>query len=264
LIFVKLYYALLTATAILCGTCVPATLAEPALPAPQATQLPQKLEDFTAISVRGPIKLTLEQASENQQNFFQLMGEQSNPISVSVRNGTLYIQAPSSEGAKITTARAGVVRLNQLMVDDGASVISKSLTSDSLSIDANTSGSIELLGMMTVDRILSAGSGPIHVQWIDSPRLRIDGSGKSAIHLAGVAGAVEMRLRDESVFQGKYLRIDQIFIQTKDFSTAKLLVNNSLRAFAYDHSNIYYYKRPSELTEFTAGSGNILQLGWGQ
>ena len=73
-----------------------------------------------------------------------------------------------------------------------------------------------------------------------------------------------MRLRDESQFRDNILRIDQIFIQTKDFSSAKLLVNDSLRAFAYDHSNIYYYKKPAELTEFTAGSGNILQLGWGQ
>jgi Putative auto-transporter adhesin, head GIN domain len=261
---VKLYYSLLTAIAILWGALSPAAVAQPALPSPQATRMPQKLAEFTAISVRGPVKLTLEQTPEDQQNFFQITGEQRSPVSVSVKNGTLYIQAPEDDPSQISTARVGITRLNQLMVDGGASVISKKFTSSSLSIDANTTGSIELLGMVTLDRLLSSGSGPIHIQWIDSPRLRIDGSNKSQIELAGVAGAVEMRLRDESQFQGKYLRIDQVFIQTKDFSTAKLLVNDSLRAFAYDHSNIYYYKRPAELTEFTAGSGNILQLGWGQ
>lgn len=258
----NLYYSLLSGVAILLGTLSPVVLAQPPLPSPKATRLPQKLGDFTAISVRGPVSLTLEQPTEGEQNFFQMTGEQSNPVSVSIKNGTLYIQS-SSDSTRVTRARVGVARLNQLIVDEGASVNSRQFTSPSLSIDANTHGTIELFGMITLDRILSSGSGSIHIQWIDSPRLRIDGSNQSQIHLAGIAGAVEMRLRDQSQFMGQYLRIDQIFIQTKDFSTAKLRVNNSLRAFAYDHSTIYYYKKPGELTEFTAGSGNILQLGWG-
>lgn len=258
----KLYYSLLTAVAILWGLQTPLAIAQPELPSPQSTKMPQKLTDFNAISVRGPIKLTLEQPADGEQNFFQILGEQHSPISVSVKNGTLYLQAEAT--SQPTSARVGVLLLNQLMVDGGASVNSKQFTSPSLSIDANTSGSIEILGMVTLDRLLSSGTGPIHIQWIDSPRLRVDGSDNSRIQLAGVAGSVEMRLRDESQFEGQYLRIDRIFIQTKDFSSAKLLVNTSLRAFAYDHSNIYYYKRPTELTEFTSGSGNILQLGWGQ
>ena len=258
----KTYYSLLSVIAIVAGLALPPAIAEPPLPSPQATKMPEKLVDFNGISVRGPVTVSLEQSAADTQNFFQLTGEQQSPVSVTVKDSTLYIQA--DESARPTTVRVGVTQLNRLMVDGNASIISRQFTSSSLSIDANTSGSIELLGMITLDRILSSGSGPIHIQWIDSPRLRIDGSGKSHIQLAGVAGAVEMRLRDQSQFQGQYLRIDQIFIQTKDFSSAKLLVNNSLRAFAYDHSSIYYYKRPAELTEFTAQSGNILQLGWGQ
>lgn len=260
----KLYYSLLTIIAILWGLTTTAIAAEITLPSPQATQLPQKLIDFNAISVRGPIHLILERPAENQQNFFQLEGKPGNPVTFTVKNGTLYVEANDSKSNQPTTAKVGVNQLNQLMVDDGASISSQSLTSTSLSIDANTSGNIDLLGMITLERLLSAGTGSINIQWIDSPRLRIDGSNNSKIQLAGVAGTVEMRLRDNSQFKGQYLRIDQIFVQTKDFSSAKLLVNDSLRAFAYDHSNIYYYKKPTELTEFTAGSGNILQLGWGQ
>lgn len=258
----KLYYSLLAIIAILWGLMTPIATAQPPLPSPETTKMPESLGDFTAISVRGAIKLVLEKPADGQQNFFQILGEQHSPISVSVKNGTLYLQ--TDESNQITTARVGVAQLQQLMVDGNASVTSQQLTSSSLSIDAHTSGSIELLGMVTLDRLLSSGTGPIRIQWIDSPRLRVDGSNNSQIQLAGVAGSVEMRLRDESRFEGQYLRIDRIFIQTKDFSSAKVLVNDSLRAFAYDHSNIYYYKRPAELTEFTAGSGNILQLGWGQ
>lgn len=258
----KLYYSLLTAIAILLGSAYPAIAADSPLPSPQVTQIPQKLGVFTGISVRGPIQLVLEQTNDSQENFLQFVEGQHSPTSFSVKNDILYLQADNTTAP--TLIKVGVAELHQLMVDDGASVKSSQLTSSSLSIDANTSGSIELLGMITLEQVLSSGSGAIHVQWVDSPSLRVEGSGHSLIQLAGIAGSVEMRLRDSSQFQGQYLRIDQIFVQTKDYSSAKLLVNNSLRAFAYDHSNVYYYKKPAELTEFTAGSGNILQLGWGQ
>lgn len=258
----KLYYALLAPIAILWFGVVSPSVAEPQLPSPQSTPMPQRLIDFNTISVRGPIHLQLEQPVDGGQNYFQIPEGQHSPVSVSVKNGALYLQA--NDAAQLTTAIVGVGKLNQLIVDGDASVSAKHFTSSSLSIDANTSGNIELLGMVTLEHLLSSGNGSIHIEWVDSPRLRIDGSGKSQIQLAGVADAVEMRLRDNSQFQGRYLRINQIFVQTKDFSSARLLVNDSLRAFAYDHSNIYYYKKPAELTEFTSGSGNILQLGWGQ
>lgn len=259
---VKLYYSLLTAIAILIGISTPVSYAQPDLPPPQASQQAQQLPDFTTISVRGPIKLIIIPTAPGQQNSFQINGEQRSPISINVSEDTLYLKA--DESAKMTSATVAVSQLNHLIVDGAATVSSNHLNSNSLSIDANTSGSIDLMGMVNLDRILSTGSGDIHIQWVDSSRLRIDGSNKSKFHLAGVAGTVELRLKDESQFEGQYLRIDDIFIQTRDYSVAKLLVNNSLRGFAYDHSNIYYYKRPAEMTEYTSGSGNILQLQWRQ
>jgi hypothetical protein len=259
---VKLYYSLLTTIAILAGLSTPLVNAQPELPSPQATKPTQKLANFTHISVRGPIKLTLEQAQGGQGNSFQIEGEQKSPVSVNVSDGTLYLKA--EEAANITSAKVVVSELNQLIVDGSASVISHHFNSTSLSIDANTSGSIDLMGMVNLDRILSSGSGSIHIQWVDSPRLRIDIRDKGKVTLAGVAGTVELRLKDQSQFEGQYLRIDDIYVQTRDYSVAKLLVNNSLRGFAYDHSSIYYYKRPAEITEYTSGSGNILQLKWRQ
>lgn len=256
----KLYYSLLTVIAILIGMSTPVSYGDPDIPSPQATKSSQKLPDFTTISVRGPIKLMIEQPAQGQSNSFRIKGEQHSPISVNVSENTLYLKA--DESAKSTSAKVEVAELNHLIVDGGAAVSSSHLNTTSLSIDANTSGPIDLMGMVNLDRILSSGSGDIHIQWVNSSRLRIDGSSKSKFTLAGVAGSVELRLKDESQFEGQYLRIDDIFVQTRDYSTAKLLVNNSLRGFAYDHSNIYYYKRPSEITEYTSGSGNILQLQW--
>lgn len=258
----KLYYSLLTIIAILAGLSTPIVNAQPELPSPQATRPLQKLADFTTVSVRGPIKLLIEPAQTGQGNSLQIVGEQSSPVSVNVSDGSLYLKA--EEAAKMTEAKLVIAQLNHLIVDGNATVISHNLNSTSLSIDADTSGSIDLMGMINLDRILNSGSGNIHVQWVDSPRLRIDIRDKGKVTLAGVAGTVELRLKDQSQFEGQYLRIDDIFVQTRDYSVAKLLVNNSLRGFAYDHSNIYYYKRPAEITEYTSGSGNILQLQWRQ
>src|SRR6202044_2500888 len=101
----------------------------------------------------------IEQIPEEQENFFQISGEQYGPVSVSVKDETLYLQA--DETSEPTVATVGVHQLNQLLVDGSSSVISKHLTSPSFSIDANSSGSIELHGMVTLDRILSSGKGPI-------------------------------------------------------------------------------------------------------
>lgn len=254
-------YALFTVIAILSGA--PLALAETQnLPPPLATRASEKLIEFNAISVRGPIHLTIEQVKENEPNYIKFSNGQKSPISTTIKGGTLYLQA-AADSKQTTEITAGLHQLNQLIADEGSSIVSKQLTSSSLSIDANTSGPIELFGVITLDRILTSGKGVIRIQWVDTPRLRIDGSDGSNIHLAGVAGAVEMRLRDESHFYGQYLRIDRIFAQTKNYAVAKLSVNDSLKAFAYDHSNIYYYKRPAELTEFTSGSGNVLQISWG-
>ncbi len=257
----KLYYYLLPVIAILfeCNF-VPAFAAESELPPPQITKMPELLANFHVISVNGPIRVNLEEVKEGQDNFFQITGTQSSPISMSVKGDTLYLQAPESSSP--TPVTVGIKQLNQLIVDRQASVTGNQITSPALSIDANTTGTIQLFGMVNLTRLLSTGSGIIQIQWIDSSQLRLDASGFSKIQLAGVANFVEMRLKDDSQFQGQYLRIGQISIQTKDNSQAKLLVTDSLRAFAYNNSNIYYFKRPASITEFTADSANIIQLGW--
>jgi hypothetical protein len=259
---VKLYYYLLSIIAILLNCYLsPVLAAEPPLPAPQASRLPLPVMDFHTISINGPIRVTLEQIKdEGKENFFQINGEQYSPISESVKNDILYLQTTSSTAP--TSVTVGFKQLDQLIVDNQASVSANQLTSSGLSIDANNSGIIQLFGMVNLVRLLSTGSGVIQIQWIDSPQLRLDASGASKIQLAGVADSVEMRLQDDSQFQGQYLRIHQIYIQTKDNAQAKLLASDSLRAFAYDNSNIYYYKRPASMTEFTSGSANIIQLNW--
>lgn len=70
---VKLYYSLLTAIAISIGISIPVSYGDPDIPSPQATKPLQKLPDFTAISVRGPIKLIIEEPAEGRGTPFKLM-----------------------------------------------------------------------------------------------------------------------------------------------------------------------------------------------
>lgn len=257
----KLYYYLLPLIAILLNWHLqPAWAVENELPPPQITKLPERLTDFHTISVNGPIRMSLETVKTGEDNFAQITSEQYSPVTMTVKDDTLYLQASSAPSP--TAVTVGVKELNQLIVDKEASVSGSPFSSKSLSIDAHTSGTIQLSGMINLVRLLSTGSGFIEIQWVDSPQLRIDASGLSKIQLAGVANAVEMRLTDNSQFQGQYLRVNQISIQTKNNAQAKLLVTDNLRAFAYDNSNIYYYKRPNSLTEYTSSSANIIQLNW--
>ncbi len=256
----KLYYYLLSVIAILFNLLIYSSIAQADLPAPQATPAPHHINEFNTISVNGHIKLILQPLESNQKPFFKSSGKFRGAVRAKVTDHTLYLS--TGELAKNTTVIVGVHQLNRLIVDGSGSVTGKLLNSNSLSIDANTSGKIELMGMVNLTRILSLGNGLIHIQWVDSPRLRIDSGGNTRIQVAGIANTVEMRLRDNSHFNGQYLRIKQLFIQTRDRSEAKILVNENLRAFAYDQSSIYYYKKPAEITEYTESSGNILQMKW--
>ncbi|MBS0352266.1 MAG: DUF2807 domain-containing protein [Proteobacteria bacterium] len=257
----KLYYSLLRAVVISFCVAGPIYAANQSLPIPQATNLPQKMGEINVISVRGAIHLTLQQTADSSENFYKVMENKKNVL-VQMQNGTLYLSAGSNQADTLVTV--GLYKLNKLLVSGGASVSSNQLTSSELAINSDHGGDISLKGMIKLNQLISTGSGMINIQWVDSPRLYIEAGDASKIQLAGIANMVQARLKDRSQFQGKYLRIGTIFIQTKDYATAKLLVNDSLRAFAYNHSNIYYYKKPAELTEHTEDSGNVLQLGWGQ
>jgi hypothetical protein len=71
-----------------------------------------------------------------------------------------------------------------------------------------------------------------------------------------------VRLMRNAQFDARYLRVQKASVFTTDKARADILVLDVLGAFAIDDSNIFYHKRPQNLTVVTKGSGNVLYSGW--
>jgi hypothetical protein len=152
--------------------------------------------------------------------------------------------------------------LKNITVTDNATVSSKNFKTAGLSINAKNNGTINLEGQFAIDKIYQRGNGRINISWIDSNNLFIDSDSGGPIYLAGTANNMTIKLTRDSQLDARYLRAQKASVLTTDKARADVLAIDTLGAFAVDKSNVFYYKRPHDLTVLTKGSGNVLQPDW--
>lgn len=131
-----------------------------------------------------------------------------------------------------------------------------------LTLVANSLDQVQLIGVVPLTRLVAQGSGLVSVRWVSSPRLNITGQAWSHIKLAGRVGKLRAQLNGHSHLEAQNLRATDIWALTQDSAIARVFPTHSLRAFAENKSNIYYYKKPVALTRVVKQSGNVLQLDW--
>ena len=175
-----------------------------------------------------------------------------------VKGRTLHINSPNSDAA----IKVGVYELKKLIVQDNAEVCARDLRTDNLTIIAKGSGSINLQGKFKIGNISQFSRGMIHVEWIDNDKIHIEGSGSGPIYLAGRVHNMLAKLRKNSQLNARHLRVREASVFTTDRAIAEILVLDNLKAYAVDASNIYYYKRPKDLTVVTRDTGNVLHPDW--
>src|SRR3990172_6740123 len=172
-----------------------------------------------------------------------------------VMNQVLYTS--NNNAVKITAPE-----LRDITVVDHATISSKDFKTKKLSITAKDRGTVNLEGNFNVDNISQFGDGRINISWIDSDKLLIKSYGSGPIYLAGVVNNMSAKLTRNADLDARYLRVQNANIIATDSAQAEVSVLDALDAFAIDKSNIYYYKKPKQLTVVTRASGNVLQLDW--
>lgn len=189
----------------------------------------------------------------------------SESLHTRVVNHTLYIKAswyplPGLNKRPVVTVR--INNLKRLTVSGPTNVKTASMRSQGLNIDALGSGTINLLGVLDVEHIRQRGSNHISVQWVKSKAVYINSKGFGSIRLAGTAKILFARMLGHSRLHAAYLRTHYVQVQTKDNATAYVCPVYTLRAFASNFGNIYYYKYPKNITRDAEQSGNVLQMAW--
>jgi len=179
---------------------------------------------------------------------------------VSVTNQVLHVGA--SKSASNTTIRVFAPGLKKIAVTDNAVVNAKDFQTTDLTIIAKNNGAINLEGQYIINRIYQYGNGRINIDWINSDRLFIDSHSSGPICLAGTVNSMIAKLTHNASLDARYLRAQKASVFTTDTAQADITVLDTLEAFATDRSNIYYYKRPRNITVVTKESGNVLRPYW--
>tara|TARA_B100001093_G_scaffold517931_1_gene600999 strand:+ start:6610 stop:7428 length:819 start_codon:yes stop_codon:yes gene_type:complete len=242
-------------------------------PAVQASKAPEndkmvtsthKLGSFDSIVISGNIKVVLLPSHRSGSHSLTMTSPSTQSYSIDVKNSVLSIRqiTPWWITTQSATVKVDVSTLKKLSLFDAAAVSATSFKTSSLTIDADTSGDINLDGQVGLKSLILKGPGNVHVRWVDTPSLNIDSHGDGAIDLSGTVGQMHVRLSGHSQLEAENLRADSIAIQTYHFAKAQVMPMTTLNAFAHDFSNILYYRTPKYFTRFTSQSGNILQMQW--
>ncbi len=217
---------------------------------------------FNAIDAAGYVTVKIKSAPRAT---VVVSHDRGQPISARVINRTLIIRPSGIPAPGLNQRPVVTVTLPQLtrLVERGSAVIvGTAVKSSGLTIDARGSGTIQLAGMVKLDRIHQRGSNRIWVRWVNSNTLTINSQDVGRISLAGVTNTLYARVKGRAVLDAQYLRINYAQVQATDEAVVKVMPVNTLRAFASNDANIYYYKYPKNITRDSSQSGNVLQMDW--
>ncbi len=227
-----------------------------------------QLRPFYAIVANGNMDLFIHGSKAYQsvtlQNYHDYVARgKKNKQKVPVLwedNGVLYIDNEDwMNKGETMHIDVNVKDLNGLFVTGNVLVVGDHIISNGMAIDDGSTRNMFLDGKMTVNWLNSHGTGNIDVSWIQSHHMQMLATGTGRIRLAGVVHDMRARVYKHQLYQGQYLRVNNLMIATRDNSTADVFANNTLETFAYDWSNIYYYTTPNSLNRMTVQSGNVMQ-----
>lgn len=227
-----------------------------------------KVSPFDAINAQGYFNVVVVRSKKpSKKPKVTISGYPSEPIKVHVSHHTLYLKSPWHPIPGFNRPEVVTVYTNQLKgltVAGPTSVRAMDLRSNGLDVKSSGTGNILLRGDIKLNQIQQRGHNQISIRWVNSSTIHINSKGSGSIRLAGVAKALFARLRNNATLHTQYLRTHYVQVQTKNEASAYVCPIETLRAFAFDDSNIYYYKYPKNITRQSIQSGNILQMAWHQ
>lgn len=202
-----------------------------------------KLAPFTRINASDNIRLGIK-GTDKAQNV-RIFGNQ---VIASVHNDTLFLMAsPDQEDIHKLPLNIKVrtPALHDIQLFGNATVLAEKLHNHDLTINDNSTGDIELVGVLGVRHINQYRGGTIKAHWLKSPDLTLF-SNSGTVQLAGVVTHLRIKLDGDANLKARNLRADDIWISTKDHAKASITPLDDLQAFATADSEILYHHRAEQ------------------
>jgi Putative auto-transporter adhesin, head GIN domain len=147
------------------------------------------------------------------------------------------------------------------VIKQGAGAINViGMDTDGLKINSSGSGVTALAGYANLRKVTVKGSSRVYLYWVTSGGIYITLHDQARLGLAGSAGNIDLEADGSSHFEGKYLRVDNMYVTTRGTAHANVYPQSKLFANASDYSSIYFFGSPNVVSRYTSGSGIIIPI----
>lgn len=162
-----------------------------------------------------------------------------------------------------STEFSGQLGLRSLTLSGSGTSHFHGLSSRGLRLRLAGNAHLALRGKVSLVSVLMRDHSWLSLYWVDSRHLVVRAKDQSFVQLAGITDWMDVRLRGNARFNGRYLRATRAFVKTFDTSRADMVATRRQHTLASGASNIYVYDRSVMATNFMAFSGSVLDLrGW--
>jgi len=181
-------------------------------------------------------------------------------INAKVQGSTLYITLPGYVPQQSVAVLINLPDLKSLKASNNAYITAPSLKVKTLNITADSHASISIQGQIGLNQVTQKSDGKIDVSWVKSKNLEINSNDNGRVTLAGRVLQLIAKLSGKAQVDTRYLRAQHADIFATRAATAHVWAAKSLKAYADEQSNIYYYRYPLRKTIVSREHGNVLYM----
>ena len=219
-------------------------------------------ESFDRIHCSGPVRVALSARTTGQKAWVHAKNRRAARIYTA--GHTLYITTDLPATTPLQdrpTVRLQISQLAALEVSGATTVSAQHLKNiPPFTVVHSSREKTRLTGELPIKKIIQKGTGILDIAWVKSHTLQVDAD-KGIVRLAGKVRHLYARVHNTAILDAKHLRAQHVWIQTQQAGKADIMALNTLNAFAQNHSEIHYYKRPHlDVVINTYNSGNVMQV----
>jgi hypothetical protein len=180
--------------------------------------------------------------------------------------GTVVVLGANTPCLDIKVIGSGCVKVNghvgiqNIYHNGNGDVTILDADTDALTINANGYGTTSVVGCVNLKKVRASGCSRVYVYWVSSSGFYATADGTSRIGLAGTTANMDVDITNASLFEGRYLRGDAVYVRTRDTSHANVASDKKIFAAALDRSSIYIFGSPTMVSRYTSQRGAIIPV----
>ena len=204
--------------------------------------------------VDGPLSINID-SQDSDDHMHVAVPRRKNHARFVIRGRTLRIKS----SVKIPVS-IHVAHLNSLVVSGLAEVHVKHIEVNRLLLTANHTAPVSLEQVDGLRSITNNGRGELRISFVEFNRIAVTVRGHSVTKMAGLGRHMTLDARGDSLFDGMFLRTDDVWVDARHTAVVKLNPRKLLHAYGQDSAQVaYYHSMPkSNVYQQTKGSANVM------